>query len=102
MGWLIDRFGAPGVAAVILTPETVGCLIIMGQVTIGLAILAAALVELAAGAELDLLGVLDRALFWFEELRPNLRFPFCRCRDRRWGWADDFRLYPPAYGQLRH
>lgn len=76
MGWLIDRFWAPGVAAVILTPATVGCLKIMGQPTIGLAILAAALVGLAAGAELGLLAFLTARYFGLKNYARTYGFIF--------------------------
>ncbi len=63
VGWLVDRFWAPGVAAVILTPAAIGCLILMGQPTLELAILAAVLIGMAAGAELDLLAFLTARYF---------------------------------------
>lgn len=63
IGWLVDRFWAPGVAALILTPAAAGCVIMMGQPSIELAVLAAVLVGLAAGAELDLLAFLTARYF---------------------------------------
>ncbi|WP_245739287.1 MFS transporter [Sphingomonas rubra] len=63
VGSLVDRFWAPGVAAVILTPAAAGCLLLTGQPTIGVAIGAAVLIGLAAGAELDLLAFLTARYF---------------------------------------
>lgn len=63
VGWLIDRLWAPGVAAVVLTPAALGCLILMGDPSLGLAITAAVLVGVAAGAELDLLAYLTTRYF---------------------------------------
>lgn len=63
VGWLIDRFWAPGVAAAVLTPATIGCLILMGEPTMMLATAAAMLLGVAAGAELDLLSFLTARYF---------------------------------------
>lgn len=63
VGWLIDRYWAPAVAAVILTPATIGCLILMGEPTLVMAIVAAVLIGVAAGAELDLLAFLTTRYF---------------------------------------
>lgn len=63
VGTLVDRFWAPGVAAFILTPAAAGCLLLTGQPTIGVAIGAAVLIGLAAGAELDLLAFLTARYF---------------------------------------
>lgn len=56
IGWLLDRFWGPGVAAVTLTSPVVACLILMGEPGYGTAMLASVLVGAAAGAELDLLA----------------------------------------------
>lgn len=63
VGWLVDRFWAPAVAAMILTPAAFGCLILMGEPTLVLAIVAAILIGMAAGAELDLLAFLTVRYF---------------------------------------
>lgn len=63
VGWLVDRFWAPAVGAVFLTPPAIGCLILMSEPTLGGAILAAALVGIAGGAELDLLALLASRYF---------------------------------------
>ncbi len=63
VGALVDRFWAPGVAAVILTPAAAGCLLLTGQPTIGVAIAAAVLIGLAAGAEFDLLAFMAARYF---------------------------------------
>lgn len=76
VGWLIDRFWAPGVAAVILTPATIGCLILMGQPSIGMAVLAVVLVGLAAGAELDLLAFLTARYFGLRNYARTYGFLF--------------------------
>ena len=76
VGWLVDRFWAPGVAAVILTPATIGCLIMMGQPSIELAILAAVLVGMAAGAELDLLAFLTARYFGLRNYARTYGFLF--------------------------
>ena len=56
IGWLLDRFWGPGVAAVTLTSPVVACFILMGEPAYGAAMLASVLVGAAAGAELDLLA----------------------------------------------
>jgi OFA family oxalate/formate antiporter-like MFS transporter len=63
VGYLVDRFWAPGIAAMVLTPSLIGCLILMTNPSIEMAILAAALVGMAAGAELDLLAFLTSRYF---------------------------------------
>lgn len=63
VGWLIDRFWAPAVAALILTPATIGCIMLMGDPTLPMAIAAAVLIGVAAGAELDLLAFLTTRYF---------------------------------------
>ena len=56
IGWLLDRFWGPGVAAVTLTSPVIACLILMGEPSYATAMLASVLVGAAAGAELDLLA----------------------------------------------
>lgn len=63
VGWLVDRFWAPAIGAIFLTPPAIGCLILMSEPTLGGAILAAALVGIAGGAELDLLALLSSRYF---------------------------------------
>jgi MFS family permease len=54
-GWLLDRYWAPLVAAMLLIPPAVACLLLAGHVWPGLAVM---LVGLAGGAEFDLLAYL--------------------------------------------
>lgn len=56
IGWLLDRFWGPGVAALTLTSPVMACLILMGDPSYETALLASVLVGAAAGAELDLLA----------------------------------------------
>jgi MFS family permease len=63
VGYLVDRYWAPGIAAMVLTPSAIGSLILMSEPSIGFAILASALVGMAAGAELDLLALLTSRYF---------------------------------------
>lgn len=63
VGWLVDRFWAPLIGAIFLTPPAIGCLILMSDPSLGGAILAAALVGMAGGAELDLLALLASRYF---------------------------------------
>ena len=56
IGWLLDRFWGPGVAAVTLTSPVAACLILMGEPSYETAMLSSVLVGAAAGAELDLLA----------------------------------------------
>ena len=63
VGWLVDRFWAPAIGAIFLTPPAIGCLILMSDPSLGGAILAAALVGMAGGAELDLLALLSSRYF---------------------------------------
>lgn len=63
IGWLLDRFWGPGVAAVTLTSPVVACLILMGEPSYATALLASVLVGAAAGAELDLLAYFTARYF---------------------------------------
>ena len=56
IGWLLDRFWGPGVAAIALTSPVAACMILMNDPSYAAAMLASALVGAAAGAELDLLA----------------------------------------------
>lgn len=56
IGWLLDRFWGPAVAAIALTSPVAACLILINDPSYGAAMLASALVGAAAGAELDLLA----------------------------------------------
>jgi MFS family permease len=56
VGWLIDRFWAPGVAVVSLSLPAIGCLILTGSPDFTWAVVAALLIGFAAGAELDLMA----------------------------------------------
>lgn len=63
VGYLVDRFWAPAIAAIVLTPPVIGCIILMSQPSLPMAILASAMVGMAAGAELDLLALLTSRYF---------------------------------------
>jgi MFS family permease len=63
IGWLLDRFWGPGIAAVILTSPMVACLILANHPTFASAILASALIGAASGAELDLLAFFTARYF---------------------------------------
>lgn len=63
IGWLLDRFWGPGVAAVVLTTPILACLILLNDPTYIAAILASMLVGAAAGAELDLLAFFTARYF---------------------------------------
>jgi MFS family permease len=56
VGWLIDRYWAPGVAVVSLSLPAIGCLILTGSPDFTWAVVAALLIGFAAGAELDLMA----------------------------------------------
>jgi MFS family permease len=56
VGWLIDRYWAPGVAVVSLSLPAIGCLILTGSPDFTWAVIAALLIGFAAGAELDLMA----------------------------------------------
>lgn len=56
VGWLVDRYWAPGVALVSLSLPAVGCLILTGSPDFTWAVVAALLIGFAAGAELDLMA----------------------------------------------
>ncbi|MEJ7935968.1 MFS transporter [Sphingobium sp. AN558] len=70
VGLLVDRFWAPAVGAIFLTPPAIGCLILMSDPSLIAAICAAAMIGMAAGAELDLLALLISRYFG---LRPFAR-----------------------------
>jgi MFS family permease len=66
VGWLIDRFWAPGVAALALALPSVGCAILAGadaQSSSALLALAVALVGVGAGAEFDIAAYLIARYF---------------------------------------
>ncbi|MEZ5458032.1 MAG: MFS transporter [Steroidobacteraceae bacterium] len=56
VGWLVDRYWAPGVAVVSLSLPAIGCLILTGSPDFTWAVIAALLIGFAAGAELDLMA----------------------------------------------
>lgn len=56
VGWLVDRYWAPGVALVSLSLPAIGCLILTGTPDFSWAVIAALLIGFAAGAELDLMA----------------------------------------------
>lgn len=63
VGWLLDRFWAPGIAALVLTPSVLACIIFMSDSSYPAVLFAASLIGLAAGAELDLLSYLVTRYF---------------------------------------
>ncbi|MCP5364467.1 MAG: MFS transporter [Hyphomicrobiales bacterium] len=63
IGWLLDRFWGPGVAAVVLTIPMLACLILLNDPGYFEAVLASMLVGAAAGAELDLLAFFTARYF---------------------------------------
>lgn len=63
VGYLVDRYWAPGVAAISLGLPALGCWILFGQPGVGLSAIAVVLVGLAAGAELDLMSFLAATYF---------------------------------------
>lgn len=63
VGFLADRFWAPAVGAIFLSPPAVGCLLLINEPTFATAAVAAAMVGVGAGAELDLLALLTSRYF---------------------------------------
>lgn len=63
IGAMVDRFWAPGVAAVAIALPVFACLILLQAVTIEYAIVAAILLGFTAGAELDLMAFLAAKYF---------------------------------------
>ncbi len=63
VGYLVDRFWAPGVAALALCLAVVGCLMIYGNPPFWTTLLAVVLIGFAAGAELDLMSFLAARFF---------------------------------------
>lgn len=63
VGWLIDRYWAPAVAAAVLTPPVLACVIFLNDVPYAAYMLAALLAGMAAGAELDLLAFFTARYF---------------------------------------
>ena len=63
VGYLVDRFRAPGVAAIALSLPVVGCVMLYGNPPFWTAVLAVILIGLAAGAELDLMLFLTARYF---------------------------------------
>lgn len=67
IGALVDRFWAPAVAAAVLIPASIACLILDGSLEPSHAIVAAALLGAAAGMELDVLGFLTARYFGLKD-----------------------------------
>ncbi|MCP5400367.1 MAG: MFS transporter [Sphingobium sp.] len=63
IGWFLDRFWGPGVAAVVLTVPMIACLIFLDDPSYFAAVAASVLVGAAAGAELDLLAYFTARYF---------------------------------------
>ena len=63
VGYLVDRFWAPGVAALSMVLPVVGCWLMQDPHTFVIAATAALLIGLAAGAELDLMSFLAARYF---------------------------------------
>ena len=63
VGYLVDRFWAPGVASVCLAVPAVGAFLLHGEQSLELAILASFMIGFAAGAELDLMAFLAARYF---------------------------------------
>lgn len=63
VGLLVDRFWAPAVGAMFLAPPALGCVLLTWDPSFSVAIMAAALIGLATGAELDLLALLTSRYF---------------------------------------
>ena len=62
-GWLMDRFFAPRVAAAFLVPPIIGIFMLANGAINGTAVVAAMLVGLAAGAEVDVIAFLCSRYF---------------------------------------
>ena len=63
VGYLVDRFWAPGIAAICLVMPAIGALILYGEQTLVMAAVAAFFIGFAAGAELDLMAFLAARYF---------------------------------------
>jgi predicted MFS family arabinose efflux permease len=63
IGFCVDRFWAPGVAAVALLLPVIGCFLLWQDLTLTNARIAAVLLGFAAGAELDLMAFLAATYF---------------------------------------
>ncbi len=63
VGYLVDHLWAPGVAAASMALPVVGCLLLAAEPSYGIALLAALLIGIAAGAELDLMSFLAARYF---------------------------------------
>jgi sugar phosphate permease len=63
VGYLVDRFWAPAVAALALGLPALGCLILAEPASLGLVAVAVLLIGGAAGAELDLMSFLATKYF---------------------------------------
>ncbi|MEM7001603.1 MAG: MFS transporter [Pseudomonadota bacterium] len=63
VGYLVDKFWAPGVAALTMTLPVVGCWLLIDPQSYAASLTAAILIGLAAGAELDLMSFLVARYF---------------------------------------
>ena len=63
VGYLVDKLWAPAVATAALLLPAIGCVILLGAPSYGLALAAAALIGFGAGAEFDVLGYLVSRYF---------------------------------------
>ena len=63
IGYLVDRYWAPGVAAATMCLPVVGSLLLAGDPSVTVAVIAVIMIGLAAGAELDLMAFLAAQYF---------------------------------------
>jgi len=55
-GWLVDHFWAPMIAFIFMSIPALGCLILAGDMGVGMNVLALVLIGVAAGVEFDLMA----------------------------------------------
>ena len=63
VGYLVDRFWAPGIAAICLLMPAIGAVIFHGEQSLVMAAVASFFIGFAAGAELDLMAFLAARYF---------------------------------------
>ena len=63
VGYLVDRFWAPGVAGICLAVPAIGVFLLHGEQSLEVALLASFMIGFAAGAELDLMAFLAARYF---------------------------------------
>ncbi len=94
-GYLIDRIWAPAIAFIVFTLPAYSCWVLMGEApTVTVAVLAAVLIGLAAGAEFDLIAFLTSRYFGLRNYGKIYAWHFA-------AFSIGAGIAPPIFGYVR-